>query len=162
MMNLLLLTEAKSTGFLDGILSNPTVLVTVITFAATILVKTGIKIYNMGRLSKAELVTREEFNKFEARMRQDMKAYRDEIFNSVWELCKTYMESELRDVSDIKQIASDMNNMSIRYEEKMKHTMELLNEVRPAIKDISRLEKKVNRLEFGEVRSTADRRTDDE
>ena len=137
-------------------------MVTVITFAATVLVKTGIKIYNMGRLSKAELVTRVEFNQFEARMRQDMKAYRDEIFNSVWELCKTYMESELKDVSDVKQIADNMNTMSIRYEEKMKHTMDLLNEVRPAIKDISRLEKKLNRLEFGEMRTSIDRRTDEE
>jgi esterase/lipase len=162
MYKLSFLADASGGGLLDNLLSNPTILVTVITFAATVLVKTGIKIYNMGRLSKAELVSRTEFAKFEARMRQDMKAYKDELFNSIWELCKTYMAAELKDVSDIKKISEEMKEMTIRYEEKMKNTVQLMDELKPAIKDIALLEKKVNRLEYGDVMTSSNRRTDND
>lgn len=144
------------------ILENQAFLIAVITMAATILLRAGIKIYNMGRLSKADLITRDEFVKFEARMRNDMKLYRDEIFNSIWELCKTYMSSELKDVSSIKSTAEEMKILAATYEAKMENAMNTLNDIRPVINDVHRLERKLNRLEFGETVSKNDRRTDEE
>ena len=116
----------------------------------------------MGRMSKAELITRKEFIQFEANMRADMKAYRDEIFNSVWKLCKTYLDQQLKDLDKISKLANETEKMTIEYKADLKHTKEDLNEVRPLIKEMKRLEKKLFNLEFGENVRKTERRTDDD
>ena len=50
---------------IGNILENKAVLIAIVTFAATVLMRCGIKIYNMGRLSKADLITRQEFKELE-------------------------------------------------------------------------------------------------
>lgn len=150
------------TDFVGTILENQAFLIGVISIAATVVMRTGIKIYNMGRLSKAELVTRQEFTKFEAQIRSDMRSYRDEIFNNVWKLCETYIKTELKKIDNLPEIASKMEMLSIQYEEKMKSTMDALNDIRPAVQDVHRLERKISRLEYGEAITKNNRRTDDE
>ena len=151
------------TDLIGSILENQAFLIGVISLAATVVMRTGIKIYNMGRLSKAELVTRQEFTKFEAQIRADMRSYRDEIFNNVWKLCETYIKAELKKVDKLPEMASNMEKMAIQFEEKMKNTVEAINEIRPAVQDIHRLERKINRLEYGEaINSKSDRRTDED
>lgn len=138
------------TDLIGNILENKAILITIITFAATVLMKCGIKIYNMGRLSKADLVTRHEFKQLEANIRNDMKAYRDEIFNSVWELCKTYLNTELKDIKDIKQISEDIKVIAKTFDAKIEVINERYNDLKPLAQNVTVLENKVRRLEYGD------------
>lgn len=134
---------------IGNILENKAVLIAIVTFAATVLIRCGIKIYNMGRLSKADLITRQEFKELEAGIRADMKAYRDEIFNSVWELCKTYLNTELKDIKDVKRISEEMKVNSAVFEAQVKLATERYNELKPLAQNVQILENKVRRIEYG-------------
>ena len=158
-------TMILSSAFVDGleaIFNNKAFLITICTFAATVLIKTGIKIYNMGRIAKADLITRREFKEFEAMMRADMRAYKDEIQDNVIEICKAQISSELKDVKDIKKLAEDMKIKAAVFDKEVKNTEEKFKEIKPLIQSVNILEKKVRRLEYGEDTMNKEvRRTDE-
>ena len=78
-----------------------------------------------------------------------MKAYRDEIFNSVWELCKTYLNTELKDIKDVKRISEEMKVNSSVFEAQVKLATERYNELKPLAQNVQILENKVRRIEYG-------------
>jgi len=137
------------------------ILTIVITFCITLLSRLVIKIYNMGKLSRVELVTKEEFRILEANIRKDMRSYRDELFNSIWELCKTQIQNELKDISDIKRLAEEMRVNGEVLKTEIKNTTQKYDEIKGLSANIQILENKVKRLEYGDNNILKDiRRTD--
>jgi len=134
----------------------------VMTFAITLLSRLVIKIYNMGKMSRVQLVTKEEFQVLEANIRKDMRNYRDELFTSIWELCKTAINNELKDAKDLKRIAEEVKVNSEVLKTEIKNTQKKYDDIKALASNVQILENKVKRLEYGESNVLGNnRRTDD-
>lgn len=132
----------------------------VATFCITALAKLIIKVYNMGRLSRVELVTKDEFRTLESNIRKDMRNYKEELFNSIWALCKTSIDNELKDVKDIKRVAEEVRINSEVLKTEIKNTTNKYDEIKAMAQNVQILENKVKRLEYGDSATKEVRRSD--
>lgn len=147
-------------GFLETLLSNNTVLIAIVTFAATVLCKTAIKIFRLGVTFKTELATKEDQRIFEESIRKDLRAYKEEIQKTVLTICMDHINKHLNDIKEYKTEMEHIKELSTRIDMKSEEMNEKYSDVKSVIDTVRILNNKVTRLEYGN-NTKIERRSED-
>ena len=142
-----------------NILNSYSVMIMIAGVAIIAFAKSIIKIYKIGATDKAHQVTREELVAFENQMRTDMRGYTGQIQKIVLEACLKVIESKMKDIEDVKNVATDMKIMKAELEAEIKTALEKYDEIKSVSDSVRTLGNKVSRLEYNSDNSTM-RRTE--
>ena len=157
-----ILTDTASSTWYDKIfefLQSKPVLVLIATVALTALMRASIKIYNSGRLSKNDLVTKSEFEDYKAKEENRQKESIRNINQTLWERANTKIDAKLSNIEDVRKAAMEVKADSAVIKSDLKRLEQ--NEIKmTALEErINQLEKEIRRLKFGE-NTTENRRKD--
>ena len=157
-----ILTDTASSTWYDKIfefLQSKPVLVLIATVALTALMRASIKIYNSGRLSKNDLITKSEFEDYKLREENRQKESIRNINQTLWERANTKIDAKLSNIEDVRKAAMDVKADSAVIKNDLKKLEQ--NELKMAAMEerINQLEKEIRRLKFGE-NTTENRRKD--
>ncbi len=157
-----ILTDTASSTWYDKIfefLQSKPVLVLIATVALTALMRASIKIYNSGRLSKNDLITKSEFEDYKQREENRQKESIRNINQTLWERANTKIDAKLSNIEDVRKAAMDVKADSAVIKNDLKKLEQ--NELKMAAMEerINQLEKEIRRLKFGE-NTTENRRKD--
>lgn len=157
-----ILTDTASSTWYDKIfefLQSKPVLVLIATVALTALMRASIKIYNSGRLSKNDLITKSEFEDYKLREENRQKESIRNINQTLWERANTKIDAKLSNIEDVRKAAMDVKADSAVIKNDIKKLEQ--NELKMAAMEerINQLEKEIRRLKFGE-NTTENRRKD--
>ena len=121
--------------------------------------RASIKIYNSGRLSKNDLITKSEFEDYKLREENRQKESIRNINQTLWERANTKIDAKLSNIEDVRKAAMDVKADSAVIKNDLKKLEQ--NELKMAAMEerINQLEKEIRRLKFGE-NTTENRRKD--
>lgn len=142
-------------------LLNSTSVLTIVVGALIIaFAKAIIRIFRMGVNFATEMASKKELNEFSAEVKQDMRAYAQQIQRAVLESVMRVVDSRLQNVDNVNDTANDMKLLKIEIENEVKNAIERIDDVKSLSDTVRALSNKVSRLEFnGETRS--ERRKED-
>lgn len=155
-------TEVTSTPWYEKLLEfiqSKTVLILVATVALTAFMRASVKIYNAGRLSKNELVTKSEFEDYKLKEEQRQKESIKNVNQTLWDRANTKIDAKLSNIADIRQVAVDVKADSAVIKNDLKRVEQYDIKIAAMEERIVQLEKEVRRLKFGE-NTTENRRKD--
>ena len=157
-----ILTDNASSPLYEKIfefLQSKPMLVLIATVALTALMRASIKIYNSGRLSKNDLITKSEFEDYKLREENRQKESIRNINQTLWERANTKIDAKLSNIEDVRKAAMDVKADSAVIKNDLKKLEQ--NELKMAAMEerINQLEKEIRRLKFGE-NTTENRRKD--
>ena len=111
--------------------------------------KSIIRIFRMGVQYKADLVTRQEQQRFEEEVRRDMRGYASQIQKSVMESIMNVISARMKDIEAANKAAVDMQIMKAEMDAELKKMDEKYEEMKQMTDTIRTLNNKVQRLEYG-------------
>ena len=157
-----ILTDTVSSPWYEKIfefMQSKSVLILVATVALTALMRASVKIYNSGRLSKTDLVTKNEFEEYKSKEENRQKETIRNINQTLWERANTKIDAKLSNIEDVRKAAMDVKADSAVIKNDLKKLEQ--NELKMAAMEerINQLEKEIRRLKFGE-NTTENRRKD--
>lgn len=121
-----------------------------ITAAVTIVFRAVLKIYNLGKSDKKNLITREDMKEFENSTRKDVQSYARQITNTVSDSVMRIIEKELKPLDDVKEMSTEMKIAQLKVENDMKMMSEKYDEIKQIGDTVRSLSTKVNRIEYGQ------------
>lgn len=157
-----ILTDTVSSPWYEKIfefMQSKSVLILVATVALTALMRASVKIYNAGRLSKTDLVTKNEFEEYKSKEENRQKETIRNINQTLWERANTKIDAKLSNIEDVRKAAMEVKADSAVIKSDLKRLEQ--NEIKmTALEErINQLEKEIRRLKFGE-NTTENRRKD--
>ena len=157
-----ILTDTVSSPWYEKIfefMQSKSVLILVATVALTALMRASVKIYNSGRLSKTDLVTKNEFEEYKSKEENRQKETIRNINQTLWERANTKIDAKLSNIEDVRKAAMEVKADSAVIKSDLKRLAQ--NEIKmTALEErINQLEKEIRRLKFGE-NTTENRRKD--
>lgn len=157
-----ILTDNASSPLYEKIfefLQSKPMLVLIATVALTALMRASIKIYNSGRLSKNDLITKSEFEDYKTKEENRQKESIRNINQTLWERTNTKIDAKLSNIEDIRKAAMDVKADSAVIKNDLKKLDQ--NELKMAAMEerLNQLEREIRRLKFGE-NTTENRRKD--
>ena len=157
-----ILTDTVSSPWYEKIfefMQSKSVLILVATVALTALMRASVKIYNSGRLSKTDLVTKNEFEEYKSKEENRQKETIRNINQTLWERANTKIDAKLSNIEDVRKAAMEVKADSAVIKSDLKRLEQ--NEIKmTALEErINQLEKEIRRLKFGE-NTTENRRKD--
>lgn len=157
-----ILTDTVSSPWYEKIfefVQSKSVLILVATVALTALMRASVKIYNAGRLSKTDLVTKNEFEEYKTKEENRQKETIRNINQTLWERANTKIDAKLSNIEDVRKAAMEVKADSAVIKSDLKRLEQ--NEIKmTALEErINQLEKEIRRLKFGE-NTTENRRKD--
>lgn len=157
-----ILTDTVSSPWYEKIfefVQSKSVLILVATVALTALMRASVKIYNAGRLSKTDLVTKNEFEEYKSKEENRQKETIRNINQTLWERANTKIDAKLSNIEDVRKAAMEVKADSAVIKSDLKRLEQ--NEIKmTALEErINQLEKEIRRLKFGE-NTTENRRKD--
>lgn len=136
--------------WLNDLLGNPTVIVTILGLLIIAFAKSIINIFKLGVAYKAEFATKEEQKIYEEEMKKDMRNYAKQIQETVMMACLRIIEKELVDVKNVKEIESNMIKLQAKMEAEIKVTMEKYDEIQNVADSIHQINNRVTKLEYSQ------------
>ena len=157
-----ILTDTVSSPWYEKIfefMQSKSVLILVATVALTALMRASVKIYNAGRLSKTDLITKNEFEEYKSKEENRQKETIRNINQTLWERANTKIDAKLSNIEDVRKAAMEVKADSAVIKSDLKRLEQ--NEIKmTALEErINQLEKEIRRLKFGE-NTTENRRKD--
>lgn len=133
----------------DNVLKNAGVTIFLSSVGLGVLFRAILKVYNLGRMDKKGLVTKEEQHLFEESVRTDMRSWKEELTTVVLNTSDRVINEKLKDVESARELIQefkvDKAKLALEINEFSKsrsHIDDLTNQVRV-------LNTKITRLEFG-------------
>lgn len=142
-----------------NLLSSYSVVIVVATIMIIAFAKCITRIFRMGATFKADLASKKELLDFEAEIRKDMRGYAIQIQKSVTDAAMTVINNKLKDIDDVKDIATDMKVMKSQLESEIKNATEKYDDMKSIGDSVRSLKNSVTRLEYNKD-NTFDRRTE--
>jgi len=142
---------------LDWLVENPELLVTILiilaTMVFTIFAKVIINIFMMGVKFKADYATKRDQLRFESEMKEDLRAYRDELLNAVMVAAMEMIKEKFKEIDGIKDVATNIKIIEKELEVKIRMVMDKVDEIKSLSDNVRSLDKKVERLQYGSTNS---------
>ena len=157
-----ILTDTVSSPWYEKIfefMQSKSVLILVATVALTALMRASVKIYNSGRLSKTDLVTKNEFEEYKSKEENRQKETIRNINQTLWERANTKIDAKLSNIEDVRKAAMEVKADSAVIKSDLKRLEQNKIKMTAIEERINQLEKEIRRLKFGE-NTTENRRKD--
>jgi len=143
---------------LDWLAQNPELLVTLLiifaTLVFTVFAKVVINIFMMGVKFKSDYATKRDQLRFETEMKEDMRGYRDELLSTVMVSAMEMIREKLTEIKDIREVAQTIKIIEKELEVKIKMVMDKVDEIKSLSDNVRSLDKKVERLQYGDNKNT--------
>ena len=147
----------------NGILSNTSVIITIVTIMVIAFARSVTKIFKMGVTFKADLATKTEQREFEAEIRRYMRGYAVQIQKSVQVSVMLTVNNRLKDIEDAKQAATDIQITKAEIEMQLKNLREKTASIKDIEDSVRQMNTRLQRLEYSTNTpnlSKTDRRTE--
>lgn len=125
-----------------------TILIAIITALLLIFSKVIIRTYNMGRNSRAELVSKKDFDDYKVEQANVMAVNKADTQNTLVLLTKQMIKSELGSATQVLKSAENINEYQTELKVRIKGMDALTETTATNTRDIRNLERRLNQMEF--------------
>lgn len=117
-----------------------------LTLCLTFFSKMIISIFRMGVMFKSDLATKAELEAFKKEVRADMRAYKTELTEAVMSTCVKIIEERLKDITEVRNMATSMKATEARVSEQSKFISEKMADLNSVLDTVRRLNIRVENL----------------
>ena len=149
------------TSFADQIkslINTQGVLVSIFTICAIVLVRTELKVFRFGVKYKSNFVTVEDNDKFKEEMREESRATKADMQDSILKICLREIARDTKPVAEMQQLAQDLKTSKEMNDLQLKNMQAKYNEIQTLSSSLQNLEKTVRAIQYGET-TTGERRS---
>ena len=129
--------------FLNGILGEYGMLITIITIMLIAFAKCITKIFRMGVKFNSDLATKDELRNFESEIRKDMRGYAVQIQEAVIKSVMIVVESKLKDLQEAKQAAVDIKVTKAELEAEIRSALSKFDDIKSVADGMRQLNMRV-------------------
>jgi methyl-accepting chemotaxis protein len=141
-------------SFIEQIFSNQAVLVSLFAAIAaglfTVFARSIILIFRYGVFFRAELATKQDLSDFKREMKEEFKGYKEELFKAVMTTANNSINDKTKSIDSIAKTAQNLAATEAVLEEKIKNMTEKIDEVKSLAENVTSLNNRVNRIEYGD------------
>lgn len=137
-------------SIISSILKSSTVLILIISISTTVIGKFAIKIFRFGVNYKSNFASVEDNERFKESVRKELATNKEQTREDVLKMCLREISRETRPVRDLTEMYNDVQKDREILEIRLNHIDEQYNEIKKVSENISNLENKVTRLQYGE------------
>lgn len=143
---------------IKSIIDTQGVLVSIFTICAMVLVKTGLNVFRFGVKYKSNFVTVEDNDKFKEEMREESRATKADMQDSILKICLREIARDTKPVAEMQQLAQDLKTSKEMNDLQLKNMQAKYNEIQTLSSSLQNLEKTVRAIQYGET-TTGERRS---
>jgi hypothetical protein len=143
---------------ISSLLQNSSVYVPIFTVCAIVFVRTGLKVFRFGVKYKSNFVTVEDNDKFKEEMRQDSRASKQDMQDSLLKICLREIARETKPFQEMQNLTEDLKTRKTESDIQMKQLQDKYNSISDMQNQLQTLERTVHAIQYGD-NSVGERRS---